>query len=221
MTATMARETEAYPATAPPVGRRNRWRLVAGALVVVAAAAGFAWYGTAAADLSPVLVVTRPVAMGTPLAAADLGVVEVRLAPGVRAMPGSQAGAVVGRPAALPLSPGMLLAPEHVGPVAVPAAGEVAVAVAVALPPAGLAPGSRVRVLVTPADGTAAGAAGPVDGEAAGLVTPAAVATVVEVGPADGSGARVVSLLLPDGDGDRVVVAAATGRVSLVSEPAG
>jgi hypothetical protein len=218
MTATMAREADAYPATAPPVGRRNRWRLVAGALVVVAAAAGFAWYGTAAADLSPVLVVTRPVALGAPVTAGDIGVAEVRLGPGVQAMPGSQAGAVVGRPAAVPLWPGMLLAPEHVGPAAVPAAGEVLVAVAVALPPAGLAPGSRVRVLVTPGDGTAAGAAGPVDGDTAGLVTPQASATVVEVGPADGSGARVVSLLLPDGDGDRVAVAAATGRVSLVSE---
>lgn len=217
MTATMTRETDTYPAAVPPAGRRSRWRLVAGALVVVAAAAGFTAYGTAAADTSPVLVVTRPVAMGTPLAAADIGVAEVRLGPGVQAMAGSQAGTVIGRPAALPLSPGMLLAPEHVGPAAVPAAGEVLVAVAVALPPAGLAPGVRVRVLVTAGDGAAAGAE-PVDGGPAGLLTPQASATVVEVGPADGSGARVVSLLLSAADGDRVAVAAATGRVSLVSE---
>jgi hypothetical protein len=216
MTATMMRDADAYPASAPPAGRRSRWRLVAGALVVVAAAAGFTAYGTAAAGTSPVLVVTRPVAMGAPLTAADVGVAEVRLAPGVRAVPGSQAGAVVGRPAALPLSPGMLLAPEHVGPAAVPAAGQVLVAVAVLLPPAGLAPGVRVRVLVTPGGG-----AGPVGGGTAGLVTPAAEAAVVQVGPADGSGARVVSLLLSAGDGDRVAVAAAAGRVSLVAGAVG
>src|SRR5690606_20162429 len=104
---TIVREAGAYPAAVPPAGRRNRWRMVAGALVVAASAAGFTVYGTAAAEAVPVLVVARPVAMGAPLSAGDVAVAEVRLAPGVHAVAGSQADMVVGRPAAVPLWPGM------------------------------------------------------------------------------------------------------------------
>jgi hypothetical protein len=173
--------------------------------------AGFVAFNTAATDTTPVLMVARPVPMGQPLSSGDVQVVDVRLAPGVEAVPAAELGLLVGGPpGGGAASPGALLTRAHVGPAAVPAAGEVLVAIAVPLPPAGLAAGSRVRVLVTPG-GTGGAAA---DGQ--GGVLASASATVVDVGPVDGSGGWVVSLLLRPTDGEQVATAAAAGRVSLV-----
>ncbi|MGH3683069.1 MAG: SAF domain-containing protein [Natronosporangium sp.] len=214
---TRAPRTNSADGSLPPAGRGRRWRLLAGVLVVAASMAGFVAWNVSATDTTPVLAVARPVSMGQVLTSADVRVVDVRLAPGVAVVPAGEVGSVVGRPAAVSLSPGGLLAPGQVGPAAVPAAGEVLVAVQVPLPPAGLAPGSRVRVLVTPtgATGGATGAGGEP------VVLASAAATVVELGPVDGNGALVVSLLLRVGDGEPVATAAAVGRVVLVVEAAG
>lgn len=211
-TATLAGvpETALRRAGTPPVGRRSRWRLLAGVMVVLASVAGFVAFNTVATDTTPVLMVARPVPMGQPLSSGDVQVVDVRLAPGVEAVPAAELNLLVGRPAAVPLEPGALLTQAHVGPAAVPAAGEVLVAEAVPLPPSGLGAGSRVRVLVTP------GGTGGAAAEGQGAVLASATATVVDVGPVDGSGGRVVSLLLRPSDGEQVATAAAAGRVSLV-----
>jgi Flp pilus assembly protein CpaB len=206
---------EVFPASP---GRR-RWRLLAGALVVAASAAGFVGFNTAAAGTTPVLVVARAVPAGQPVTAADLRVVEVRAAAGVEVVPQAGAGGVLGRPAAVPLVPGSLLSPGQIGPPALPPPGEVAIAVPVPLPPAGLAAGSRVRVLVTPAGGGAAAGAGTGGGVV--LLTPAESATVAQVGQVDATGVRVVTLLLAAGVGEQVAAAAAAGRVSLVVEAVG
>jgi hypothetical protein len=212
---TRASESSLGEPAMPPVGRRNRWRLLAGVLVVFASAAGFVAFNTAATDTTPVLMVARPVAMGQPLSSADVRVVDVRLAAGVEAIPAGEVDLVVGRPAAVPLLAGALLTREQVGPAAVPQAGEVLVAVSVPLPPAGLAAGARVRVLVAPGGGTA-GAAATDEGQVGVLAT--ATATVAEVGPVDGTGGRVVSLLLRSVDGEQVATAAMLGQVSLILE---
>lgn len=210
-TATLAGapETAVRGGGTPPAGRRSRWRLLAGVMVVLASVSGFVAFNTMATDTTRVLMVARPVPMGQPLSTGDVQVVDVRLAPGVEAVPAAELGLLVGRPAAVPLEPGALLTRAQVGPPAVPAAGEVLVAVAVPLPPAGLGAGSRVRVLVTPG-----GTGGAAEGQ--GGVLASASATVVDVGPVDGSGGRVVSLLLRPTDGEQVATAAAAGRVSLV-----
>jgi hypothetical protein len=214
---TRAPQTNPAGGGSAPVGWGRRWRLLAGVLVVAASMAGFVAFNISATDTTGVLVVARPVPMGQPLSAADVQVADVRLAPGVEAVPASAIGSVVGRPAAVALSPGALLAPGQVGPVAVPTAGQVLVAVQVPLPAAGLAAGSRVRVLVTPTGpGAASGA-----GDEAVVVLASAVATVAELGPVDGNGARVVSLLLRAGDGQPVATAAAVGQVVLIVEAAG
>jgi hypothetical protein len=198
-------------------GRGGRWRLVAGALVVVVSAVWFVVFHAAASEAEPVLVVARPVQVGQLIGAADVRVEQVMLPAGVASVSGSDVDLVVGRSAAVPLVAGMLLAPGHVGSGVVPAVGEVLVAVAVPLPPAGLAPGARVRVLVTPTAAAVADAAGV--GSAGGLLS--AGATVVQVGAVDGVGVRVVSLSLPAADGEPVAAAAAAGRVSIVVEAAG
>lgn len=216
---TRAPRTNPADGPSPPRERRgSRWRLLGGVLVVAASMAGFVAWNVSATDTTAVLAVARPVPMGQTLTAADVQVVDVRLALGVELVPASEVGSVLGRPAAVSLSQGALLAPGQVGPAAVPTAGEVLVAVQVPLPPAGLSAGSRVRVLVTPT-GTTGGATGA-GGEPV-VVSASSSATVVELGPVDGNGARVVSLLLAAGDGESVATAAAVGRVVLVVEAAG
>jgi hypothetical protein len=205
-----ARLGEVFPTTAG----RKPWRLLLAVLVVVvASAAWFVLYNEASAT-TPVLVVARPVPVGQPVDAADVQVVELRVPAGLEVVLQERADVVLGRPAAVPLVPGALLAPGQVGPAALPRPGEVAVAVLVWLPPAGLAAGSRVRVLVT-------GTGGATDGS--GSLDPPAPqsATVLEVGPLVATGARVVTLLLPDGAGERVAAAAVTGRVALLIEAGG
>ena len=73
---------------------------------------------------------------------------------------------------------------------------------------AGLTAGSRVQVLVTP---SAAGA-----NQLPPPLLPPTVATVVEVGQPDGTGARTVSLLVRAQAAEQVAAAAAAGTVSLV-----
>jgi hypothetical protein len=213
-----ARLAEVFPPTA--AGRRS-WRLLVVVLLVVAvaAAACFVLYREASTT-SPVLVVARPVPVGQPVDAADVQVVELRVPAGLEVVLLERAEVVFGRPAAVPLVPGALLAPGQVGPAALPRPGEVAVAVLVWFPPAGLAAGSRVRVLVT-GTGTGTGAGGAAGGS--GQMEPAASqsATVLEVGPLVGTGARVVTLLLPERAGERVATAAVAGRVALLIEAVG
>jgi Flp pilus assembly protein CpaB len=196
-----------HPPATPP-GRRNGWRLVIGALVTVTAATGFAALQIAADTTTPVLVVTQPVAAGQVITANDVRVADLRLEPGVEAVRADQAAAAVGRTAAVPLTPGSLLAPSQIGPPAFPSRGEAVVAVSVRLPPAGLTAGSQVLVLMTPS--APAGDQLPVP------LVPSVQATVVQVGQPDSTGTRTVSLLVRDADAEAVASAAAVGTVSLV-----
>lgn len=161
------------------------------------------WWG------EPVLVVARPVPVGQLITAADVRVERLRLPRGVARVPAGTVEQVVGRPAAVPLAAGMLLAPEHVGAVQLPV-GQALTAVAVPAPPSGLTPGCRVRVLV--ADRAAA------DGGGAGV---AVWATVVAVEAGEGAAGAVVSLLLPRAQAERLAAAAAGGSVALVVGGAG
>jgi hypothetical protein len=196
------------------VGRRGTWRLVAGGLVTVATAAGFGVVQTASEQSRPVLVVARPVAAGEVITAGDVRVVEVEAGAGVETVPAGQVDTVVGAAAATALMPGSLLSPSQVGVAGFPAAGEAVVGLPVEVPPAGLGPGVRVRVLITAPAAPGAGG-GPV------LLVPAATATVVWVGAVDAAGVQVVSLLLDAQAGEQVAAAAAVGATSLVVVAAG
>lgn len=207
-TATLTRpQTDGVNASGP-YGRRHGWRLLVGAVVIVAATAGFGALYYASDTSTPVLVVAQPVAAGQVITAADLQTADVRAGAGVDAMPADQAGGVVGRAAAVPLVPGSVLSAGQVGPPAFPASGEAVVAVSVGLPPAGLTAGSRVLVLVTPSS--------PGGEVLPAALLPATAATVVAVGEPDGTGGQAVSLLVPAGVGEQVAAAAAAGTVSLV-----
>ncbi|MFD6694189.1 SAF domain-containing protein [Micromonospora aurantiaca (nom. illeg.)] len=211
MTAVAERtQTPARPSisTAQP---KRRWSLLVGGLLLVLLSAGvFAVIQLGGDARLQVLAVARPVAAGQPISAADLRTVGVVPDPTIKLVAAGQAQQIVGRTPAVPLAEGVLLTESQLGPASWPDAGQAVVATALkpGQVPAGIAPGSRVLVVMVAKDG------GPAD--PALRSAPVSVpATVVEVVPgADGADTTVVSLLL--GRDDATKVAGSGSAVSLV-----
>jgi SAF domain len=169
-----------------------------------------------------VLVVARDVPAGQLLSAADVRSTSLFDGSGLAMVPADQIESVLGRPAVVPLHAGRLLAPDDVGPLAWPPAGQTVVAIAVkpgAYPP-DLAPGMRVLIAIAPApaanpgaEGTA-GLPGPVDALAG---APSGVVLAARRDDAD-QGQEVVSLLLTRSAAGQVVALPAD-QVHLVLIP--
>ena len=163
----------------------------------------------------PVIMVTRPVAVGAVISASDLGSTSVSLGNGIAVIPVSQLHQAVGEVAAVTLEPATLLSPSELTSSRPPAPGVELVPAAVRpadLPATGLAAGDRVLVVPTPGvqgqPGTSGGApflAGPV---------PAAIEAVASV--PDSEGFDVVDLLVSDTDAVAVVSQVSTGQFALV-----
>lgn len=162
----------------------------------------------------PVLAVARPVAVGQPITELDLTTVLVGAEPEVAVLPADEAASVVGRPAAIPLTPGMLLVPGAVGPPAGLASGEALVAVALEAGryPPELAAGATVQVVeVSSADQAAGGQA------ALGRVLVGQAQVLqVHAQPDQPGQASVVTLKLGLAAAEPVASAAAASRVALV-----
>lgn len=219
-TSTRARTaTRASVGLSPATGRRRQrpW-VVAGVLLVVGCALVFALASLRLGDRRPVLAVARAVPAGQVLADADLTEVRIAAGEGVRVVPASERRRVVGRPAAVPLVPGSLLTMTQVGPSSTLAAGEAVVGLALKAGqfPSGLAPGARVRVIDTGAP--AAAVTTPV-GDAGSAVARTATVVAVSSPGADGSATTVVSVKVNLAEADKVAVAAAGGRATLVLLP--
>lgn len=160
-------------------------------------------------DRSPALAAARDVPAGQQLTAADLRRVMVGADDGVHYLRAADLDKVVGRPAAVPLRAGQLLAPSQLGERAWPPAGQALVAVGVdeGHLPAGLTPGAQVSVLT--AAGSAPAAAAPTAGKpapTAGAAAPTAPAgtqirgIVVAVSKAADLSGSVVTVLVPAAD---------------------
>lgn len=189
--------------------RRRLPLLVGGILLVLLCAGVFAVMQMSRDATVAVLAVARPVPAGQQLTAADLRVAHMTPDPSVPLVRAADLPQMIGRRPAVPLAEGTLLGPSQLGPAAFPPSGQAVVAVAVkpGRAPAGLAPGTAVRV-VTVAKDTATTATPPA------TVSPVA-ATVVEVSSTvDGTGTRVVSLLLAEADA--TLIAAAGSELALV-----
>jgi Flp pilus assembly protein CpaB len=137
---------------AVPSRRINRraLRTLGGLAIAAGALLANVWFWGQAQHTDPVLVLTRDLAAGQQLTAADLGRREMRLAPETRALavPAAELAAVLDRPTAGALRAGTLLTRDRLAVEPVPAAGQVTVAVGLTpelTPP--LAPGSRVDVI--------------------------------------------------------------------------
>jgi hypothetical protein len=185
--------------------------LVGGLLLVVVCAAVFAVVQLAGDARVQVLAVARAVAAGQVIGAEDLRVVAVVPDVSVPLVRASRLKGVAGQTAAVPLARGTLLAESQLGPVSWPRAGQAVVAVALkpGRVPAGLAAGSRVRI-VTVAQAATAETQGPPSAP-----VPAVVAGVVEA--VDGAGTSVVSLLAATDDATKVAGAGAELALVLVS----
>jgi hypothetical protein len=187
--------------------------ILAGALLVLVCAVGFAVTALRVDARTAVLALARAVPAGHALSAADLTVMRIVPDPALAVISSTRQPAVIGRTVRLPVAAHTLLSESILGPAAWPPPEQSLVAglVQPGRAPDGLVAGSHVLVLVVPAaSGTGAGSGGN---------TLRAAATVMSAGSADGQGARVVSLLLPSPDA--VQVAEAVGEVALVVQGEG
>ncbi|MBL7498773.1 SAF domain-containing protein [Frankia nepalensis] len=187
------------------VGRpARRWGgVLAGLLLAVLGAGGALWLGSGGQSMVDAVALSRPVARGQVVTAADLAQVRVAADGGaVRlATPAMARDLLLGRQALVDLPAGTLVTPELVGSVAGPA-GTLTLGVAVdpaGLPSAAPRPGERVDVVgIDPVTKTA--------------LTLARGVTVTEVrrpSGASGTGETVVYLAVPADLAARVATVAA------------
>lgn len=220
----MALRQQTRPAATPTNGSRSGLRSPTGAATarrsvplalvglasVVVGALVFLTLYTTLDRRQPVLVAARDVAPGQVIAAEDLTEARISVSEGAAWVPADQRGDVVGRPAAVGLASGAILAPSQVGQSSGLRAGqaEVGVALTPGQAPLALRQGSRVQVVDN---------GGDIPGERAAPVVLSDQAVVTDVGaPSAASATTVVSLTLPAQEAAAVAAAGAAGRVSLV-----
>jgi hypothetical protein len=193
---------------------RNRTRVLLGCLVLVISMLAAAVLFSNASDRHPVLVVSRAVAAGQVLQSADVRDEMVAVGPGVNTIPAADRTRVVGRTAAVALSPGGLLNNGQLtdGHQVDSSLAVLGASLKEGQYPSGLRSGDRVLAYVIPPD-SASGESSipkPID------------ATVVKVEQGvDSSGSIVVSVAVAPGDAGVLTAAAARNRLSLVLAPPG
>ena len=228
--------TDGPPAVrwSPARRRRDVPHLVTGVALVVAGALGSVVLTSHQGRVTQALILTRDVAAGQVLSAADLRAEPVLAGTRVRFVSRSDAATVLGRAAALPLSAGHLIGPDDVGGAHWPPSGQVLMATAASpgtYPPE-LAAGMHVLLTAIAPDDAAGALGATAPGTVASAdvaVTPArsaadlrgapqAVVVAVRGNPS-GSGGAVVSLLLSR---DAAAAAAAVwgSRLRLMVVPA-
>jgi len=180
--------------------------LLAAVLALLGAVGGgLAWSATS--DAREVLVAARTIPRGTVIEPEDLRRVRVGSGAGLSAVAGEAAAAVVGKRAALDIAAGSSISPDAVTDAVVPGAGESIVAVPLTTEPGTrLAPGDKVRVVVTP----------EVPGEDAGGLPEFAVGEVVTVHADRASKAMVVDVLLGHDDALSLTGRLAAGTAQLI-----
>jgi hypothetical protein len=166
-----------------------------------------------------VLAVAHPVAAGEVITESDLTQASVQLDPALKPYPASDRSKVVGKRAAVSLSPGGMLSRGQVTEHALVGDDEQLVGIGLKstqLPASPLAAGDQVQVVSTPGEGEQ-------DTSKAEQETPpkTIAARVVRVGSRDtATGEVVVDVAVPSLDGPTLAARAAGGNVALVVDPA-
>jgi hypothetical protein len=199
---------------------------VAAAVVLVLAGAVTGWLVAAkSAGRTLVLVTAREVPAGHVLIRADVRSVDLAGAEALGAFTVTETETVVGRSVMVPLVAGSLLTPRVLGAGGWPPVGQAVVSVLVK-PGAGpvVQQGQQVGLVLLPNANAAEAGTGPAaGGPAAGGQQPAVVSGVVassaDAGQSQGTGSRVVSVVVAGTDAPGLAAAAATGRVALVLLP--
>lgn len=204
------RATPAAPPMAPPPKLRRRPGLIAASAVAVclgALLAGWAW--TATTNTHEVLAARADIERGSVIEAEDLVRVRVNADPALATVSASSLEDVVGQRAAFDIPAGSMLTPGSYAETALPADNTSVVGVALTpaqVPGLDLQVGDRVRVVVTPAEGSEAPTGVPQFSEA----------EVVGVRTADDTGLLVVDLLVPHSEAAQLAARVATGNVAIV-----
>ncbi|MFC9259366.1 SAF domain-containing protein [Streptomyces hydrogenans] len=200
--------------------RRRRPGMYALAIALIAAggSGGFLAF-QATGERTPVLAVARGVQAGDVIKDADLIEAQVQLDPALKPVLAAERDKVVGKRAAVALTPGSLLTQGQATSRTLVKAGERLVGIglkASQMPATRLSPGDKVLVVATPAEGQIAGE----DGKRPAPVEIAA--RIVKVGEKQATtGDTVVDVAVPSQFGSVLAAQAATGDVALVVDSPG
>ncbi|MET9955994.1 SAF domain-containing protein [Streptomyces sp. NPDC006339] len=207
-------------ATAGFRARRRRPGMYALAVALIAAggSGGFLAF-QATGERTPVLAVARSVQAGDVIKDADLIEAQVQLDPALKPVPAADRDKIVGKRAAVALTPGSMLTQGQVTTRTLVKPGERLVGIglkAAQMPATRLSPGDKVLVVATPADGQTT-PAGKDDAEPRQIA-----ARIVRVGEKQAStGDTVVDVAVPSQFGPALAAQAATGNVALVVDAPG
>jgi hypothetical protein len=208
-----------------PERRRRPTQVAASLLLVAVCSALFAVAYSNAARQESVLALTEPVDQGALILRSDLEAVRAALAPGIRAIPSTDASQVIGRRASVGLEPGSLLVAADITSAVAPPAGEALVGLALKagqLPASGVSAGELVDIVLTGAPGTPDTATSSLQPDASasspGIVLAASVPVEdVESGSAASETETVnVSVLVASPVAPLVANASVAGQVALI-----
>ena len=202
--------TPAAQSLAPPPRLRRRPALIAGAVVSIclgALLAAWAWSSTT--DTQEVLAARNTIARGAVITSDDIARVRISSDPALDPLPASAYDDLIGQSAALDISAGGLLTAESVTTDPMPPEGMSVVGVALTsaqVPSLPLRSGDRVRVVVTPGEGSDTVAATPAfsDAEVVGSRTD------------ELTGELLVDLMIPQAEATTLAARVSTGNVALV-----
>ncbi|HSK97223.1 MAG TPA: SAF domain-containing protein [Euzebyales bacterium] len=207
----VAADSEQTPLRLAATRRRIRlvW-LLSGVVLIAGSGLGFGVVAQQLGQRRPVVVLSRPLPRGSPVAPADLAVAQVAADPGVALVPADRSGDLVGRTLLASLPAGALVTDDLLGPAEL-ALDDDARTVGLELEPGGyptpaLAAGDRVSVVLTTAVGT--------------VLTDDAV--VLEFAPAiEGTSTMLASIVVDAAAAPRIAAAAAQDQARLLLHGAG
>jgi hypothetical protein len=200
-----------------PRRRRNWARVGAAACLALFCGVFFVLLYASAGSRHPYLAVARPLPPGATITASDLAIARVQDDPALSPIPAGEAGAVVGRRAAVALVPGTLLTPADLASGPLLGAGEASVGLDLkpGQVPAGLVPGEAVAIIDTATTPPGAGASG--SGSSNVLVAQATVLSVTAPMAGSASGDTEVTVAVPADVAAEVATAASAENVAVAA----
>ncbi len=201
-------DEQATPPGATPRLRRRPAIIAAGAVVAIASAGGLGWAFSRTDDAVEVVVAAGDVGRGQVIEPDDLTTARITLDPALSPIPASRADELVGQRVSVPLVAGSLVTDAMITPEALPPDGMSLLPVTLPAERAdglALAPGDRVKIVLTPQPGE----------EAEGN-PPFSTAEVATVALSADTVSTVVTLLVPEGDGPVLAARLASGNFYLV-----
>ncbi|WP_406451542.1 SAF domain-containing protein [Streptomyces sp. NBC_00876] len=191
--------------------RRRRPALIALSLALTAVGGlSGALLFTATGERTDVLAVSHEVAAGDVIKDSDLTEASISLDPALKPVKAVDRQSVVGKRAAVALTPGALLARDQFTDKSLLKQGDTLVGISTKpsqRPTSGLFPGRKVLVVSTPG----------LDEDMSDDPPQTIAATVVAVGDtADATGVATIDVAVPGTDGPALAARAATGRVAIV-----